>query len=71
MEGPDLRGRGRPTLTGLRLAQGKQQVQAPVAPITEPRPKTAENCRISHCIRPEMGGQGLAPCTYPRWPPRN
>jgi hypothetical protein len=51
MEEPDLRSRGRPTPIGLRLAQGKQVVQPPVAPITQPRLKTTTKRRNSHCNR--------------------
>jgi hypothetical protein len=64
VEGPDLRSRVRPIPIGLRLAQGQQLVQPPVAPITQPRPKSNAERRNIYCSRPEMDGQDLAQCTY-------
>jgi hypothetical protein len=51
MERADLRSRGRPSAIGLKLVQGKQMVQPPVAPTTQPRPKLRRN---SQCSRPHM-----------------
>jgi hypothetical protein len=64
LEGPHVRGCGRPPPLRQRLAQGEQLVQPTLAPPTQPRPKTSTERRSSYRSRPAPDTKGLAPCAY-------
>jgi hypothetical protein len=64
MARPDVRGRGRATPTGHRMAHKKHLLQPPVAFATQPRPEASTKRRRGYNSRPHMDIQGLVPCAY-------